>query len=79
MSRTYRRVPPEWNSWDSEDTTFTNKARRGHITIPIRHPDEPFEEVAGPKSKRWAKRRKSRKRRLKAPGDISEQMADLGL
>ncbi len=75
MSRTYRRVPPEWNSWDTEDTPFINKLRRGHVKLAVRDPDSTYNEFYG-KGKKWAKKRKSRKRRLTTNKIIKEQLLD---
>lgn len=80
MSRTYRRVPPEWHSWGNYETDtdvkFNNKFRRGHTVLPISDPDDPYGECLGVKGKRWAKKRKSRKRRLVTEKIIREQLLD---
>ena len=76
MSRTHRRIPPQKQSWTRDNEHYNNAARRGHLTMPLRHPDESFEEVGTPKAKRWAKRRLGRKRRLTAKKIISEQLVD---
>jgi hypothetical protein len=73
MARTYRRVPPNQDGWSDD---FEDKLRRGHVHNGIRDPDGGWGETG---NRKWAKKRKSRKNRLKAQQYIDEHLDELNL
>lgn len=76
MARTYKKLPPEW---EGEEGEFTRKWRRGKFGSEIGAAEGRWDVAWGPRSKRGAKKKKRRDRRLKAKKYIDEHLDDLNL
>lgn len=78
MSRTRRKLPPEW---EGEECEFTRRWKRGQSSqgSEISADEGRYDEAWGPRGKRDAKKKRRRDRRLKAQKYIDEHLDELSL
>ena len=73
MSRTIRNNQP-WVGWSDG---FEIRLARDNKLGTMQDPDDPWEEVWGPKQKRWAKKRQSRNRRVENKKVLKENIKEV--